>query len=90
MRGFKTLLKTGALGAVVAIGGLAATTTTASAYIACNRFHQCWHVHTQYTYPPTIGVSVYPDTWRWNRPGYRWARDRDDRGYWYRGRWRRF
>jgi hypothetical protein len=90
MRGFKTLLKTGALGAVVAIGGLAATTTTASAYIACNRFHQCWHVHTQYTYPPPLGIAVYPDTWRWNRPGYRWARDRDDRGYWYRGRWRRF
>ena len=90
MRGFKTLLKTGALGAVVAIGGLAATTTTASAYIACNRFHQCWHVHTQYTYPPTLGIAVYPDTWRWNGTGYRWARDRDDRGYWYRGRWRRF
>ena len=89
MRGFKNLLKTGALGAVVAIGALAAT-TSASAYIACNRFHQCWHVRTQYAYPAALGINVYPNTWRWNGSGYRWVRDRNDRGYWTRQGWRRF
>ena len=89
MRGYKNLLKTGALGAA-AIGLLAMTATSASAYIACNRFHQCWHVRTQYTYPIALGIAVHPDAWRWNGRGYRWARDRDDRGYWYRGTWRRF
>ena len=89
MRGYKNLLKTGALGAA-AIGLLAMTATSASAYIACNRFHQCWHVRTQYTYPIALGIVVHPDAWRWNGRGYRWARDRDDRGYWYRGTWRRF
>ena len=88
MRGFETVLKTGVVGAVAAIGVLA-TASSASAYIACSR-HQCWHVRTQYAYPAAVGIVVHPDTWRWSGRGYRWARDRDDRGYWYRGHWRRF
>ncbi|MEO8927555.1 MAG: hypothetical protein ABI306_10385 [Caulobacteraceae bacterium] len=86
----KTLLNTGALSAVAAIGIVAATAPAASAYIACNRFHQCWHVHNRYSYPATVGIAVYPNTWRWNGSGYRWVHDRDDRGYWGNGRWRRF
>ncbi|MDQ2860695.1 MAG: hypothetical protein M3T55_08220 [Pseudomonadota bacterium] len=90
MRGFKNVLKTGALGAVAAIGVLATTATSASAYIACNRFHQCWHVRTRYAYPARVGINVYPNTWRWNGSGYRWVHDRNDRGYWNNGGWRRF
>jgi len=86
----KSWLKTGALAAVAAIGVVAASAPAASAYIACNRWHQCWHVHTQYAYPAALGVAVYPDTWRWSGRGWRWARDRDDRGYYYHGAWRRF
>ena len=89
MSGFKNWLRTGVLAGVVSVGALA-TATSASAYIVCNRWHQCWHAHNQYTYPATIGINVYPDTWRWSGTGWRWARDRDDRGYWYKGRWRRF
>ncbi len=89
MRGFKNVLMTGALGAVAA-AGLLASATSASAYIACNRFHQCWHVHNRYNYPATVGITLHPNTWRWNGSGYRWTRDRDDRGYWYHGGWRRF
>lgn len=86
----KSLLKTAAMTALAATAVVASTAPSASAYIACNRWHQCWHVHTQYTYPVAFGINVYPDTWRWSGPGYRWMRDRDDRGYWAHGRWRRF
>jgi hypothetical protein len=92
MRGLKTVLKTGALGAVVAIGALAVTTTSASAYIACNRWHDCWKVPTRVAYPANVGVSWYPDTWVGYRgSGYHWnATVPAGRGYYYRGRWRRW
>jgi hypothetical protein len=85
----KSLLRGGAM-SVLAATAIVASATSASAYIACNRWHQCWHVRTQYDYPTTVGIQVYPDTWRWSGPGWRWAADRDDRGYWWRGHWRRF
>jgi hypothetical protein len=86
----KTLIRTGVLSAVAASAVVAATAPSASAYIACNRYRECWHVRTRYAYPPALGVSIYADSWRWRGGGWRWARDRDDRGYWYHGRWRRF
>lgn len=87
----KTWLKTGALSATAAIGIVAATAPTASAYIACNRWHQCWHAGaTRYAYPTRYGINVYPDTWRWHGAGYRWAADHPGRGYWSHGRWRTF
>ena len=85
-----SLLKTAALSALAATAVVATTAPSASAYIVCNRWHQCWHTHTQYAYPASIGIAVYPDTWRWSGPGWRWAGDRDARGYWAHGRWRRF
>ena len=78
------------VGGLAALGIVGATAPSASAYIACNRWHQCWHVRTQYAYPAALRVAIYPDTWRWRGSGWRWARDRDDRGYYYRGAWRRF
>lgn len=83
----KTWLKSGALAAVTAVGFVAASAPAASAYIACNRWHQCWHAGpTRYTYP-RAGIAIYPDTWRWHGRGYRWAADHPGRGYWWHGRW---
>jgi hypothetical protein len=90
MRGLKTVLATGALGAVVAIGALAVTTTSASAYVACNR-HDCWHVATKPVYPVSFGIQFYPDTWRGYRGrGYHYWGNHPGRGYYDHGRWRRW
>ncbi|HEY5071826.1 MAG TPA: hypothetical protein VII63_07310 [Caulobacteraceae bacterium] len=88
MANLKTLLKTGALGVIVAGGVLAST--AASADIACNRWHECWRVKERYTnYPPAARVVFYGDEWRATHArGYRWRRDRDDdHGYYQNGRW---
>ncbi len=83
----KTGIKSGMLAAVAAIGFVAATAPTASAYIVCNRWHQCWRAGgVRYTYP-VAGIAVYPDTWRWHGGGYRWVAARPGRGYWWHGRW---
>jgi len=86
----KTLLKTAALSAVAATAVVATTAPTASAWVACSRWHECWHTGVRYHYPARVGIAVYPNTWRWSGPGYRWAGDRGGRGYWSHGGWRRF
>ena len=93
MRRLNSHLKSGALAAVVAIGALAATATTANAYIACNRAGECWRVANRVVYPANLRVVIYPDTWRKAHPRARWLADRpdkDDRGYYDRGVWRKF
>ncbi|MEP6966928.1 MAG: hypothetical protein ABI906_02505 [Pseudomonadota bacterium] len=89
MRSLKSLIGTGALGAAAAIGIVAAA-TPASAYIACNRYGECWHAANRYAYPAGLRIAIYPDTWRKAHPRSHWLRDRDDRGYWNHGAWRRF
>ena len=86
-------LASGALMAAVAAGALAATTTTASAYVACNRWGECWRVKDRYTnYPANLGVIFHDDDWRRaHMRHYRWRQDRDDdHGYYSRGRWHPF
>lgn len=92
MRGLKTVLTTGALGAAVTIGALAATTTSASAYIACNRWNDCWRVPSRVAYPAGVGVVWHPDAWAGYRgAGFHWrATVPAGRGYYYHGRWRRW
>ena len=80
-----------ALGALVALGGLAATATSANAAVVCNRYNECWHVHgDRLNYPADVGISFYDDTWAFPDTTYHWVKDRDDRGYWLHGRWHRF
>jgi len=88
----KSTLVKGALIAAVAAGTLAATATTASAYVACNRFGECWRVHDRYTnYPTGVGIIIHQDNWRWGRHDhYRWRHDRDGRGYYRNGAWFNF
>ncbi|HEX3754994.1 MAG TPA: hypothetical protein VHV26_07955 [Rhizomicrobium sp.] len=84
----KKLLLQSAFAALIGAGGLAATTTSASAYIACNRGGDCWHTHDRYHYPTGFGVVVHRDNWRWRDRGhhYRWH-EHDGRGYWRNGLW---
>lgn len=75
------------LGAIVGAGALAATAGTASAYVACNRYGDCWHTNERYAYRPHWGIRVHGDDWRWRaHERYRW-REHAGRGYWRSGVW---
>jgi hypothetical protein len=83
MKNFSKILAAAALSA----SALALSATSASAYIACNRFGECWHVRSHYTYRPEFGVVVHPNNWRWGvREHYTW-REHTGRGYWRNGVW---
>ena len=71
---------------VLGAGVLAVSALNASAAIVCTG-PVCWHTHEAYDYPPTAGVIVHPDTWRWG-PGEHYAwREHPGRGYWHGDRW---
>jgi hypothetical protein len=79
----------GAAAAIIGVAALAGTATTASAEIVCNGMGDCWHTHEHYTYQPTFGVVVHPDTWKWedrDHERYRWH-EHEGRGYWKSGVW---
>lgn len=81
----RTLITTGAVAALI---GIAAGTTTAEARTVCNRWGDCWHERDTYRYPATLGVHFYGDDWRWrHRHEYHWRHDHDGRGYWRNGVW---
>lgn len=87
-----TMMKRAALAASAA-AALALSSTTAFADIACNRWHECWHVRDHYTnYPAELGIVFYGDDWREaHLHRYHWRHDRDDdRGYYRHGAWRPF
>ena len=95
MRGLRKLLGTGALAAVLAAGGMVATTTIASADVACNSYGECWHVGQRYnTYPTELGIHFYGDDWRKaheHDTHFHWMKDRDDdHGYYSHGEWHGF
>ena len=65
----KKLVLTGATAAALTIGGLAAMTSAASAYVVCNRDGDCWHTENRVVYPgggyagtPMTGISTRPGT----------------------------
>lgn len=91
----KTWLGTGAVAAVLAVGGVVAIPSTASADVACNSGGECWHVQQRYSdYPPGLHVQFYGDNWRREHEHdthYHWMKDRDpDRGYYEHGEWHTF
>jgi hypothetical protein len=70
---------------VLGLAGLAST--AASAAIVCNANGACWHVRRAYAYPPTAGIVVHPNGWRWGpRERFTW-REHVGRGYWRNGVW---
>ena len=82
----KKILLSTAVAAVMGAGALALSTAPASAYVACNRAGDCWHVNERYNYRPGFGVVIHDDNWRWRGRHYRW-REHEGRGYWRNGLW---
>ncbi len=81
-----------ALISLVGAAGLAVSTAPASAYVACDRAGDCWHVQDRVRYPRSAGITIHPDDWRWgrrDRDRYRF-REHDGRGYWRGGVWIQF
>ncbi len=62
----------------------------ASARIVCNEDGDCWHVQEEYAFPPTAGVIVHPDDWRWGEGQHFAWKEHPGRGYWNHGEWRGF
>lgn len=76
-----------AFASIVGAGALTLSVASASAAVVCNGGGVCWHAQTAYTYPPTAGVVVHPDTWRWSsNDHYRWN-EHTGRGYWHEDHW---
>jgi hypothetical protein len=85
----KKLLLSGVTAAVLAMGGLVATTIAASAYVVCNSDGDCWHTETHYTYPGTGFVS-HPDDWYFHQTwdaNHHWRDYHEGRGYYRGGLW---
>ena len=78
------------LGAAAGVGALVALAAPASAYIACNRWGDCWHTESRYT-RPGITFEYHPDDWyfhrSWTGRRHHWRDYHDGRGYWRNGVW---
>jgi hypothetical protein len=81
----KTITKL-ASAALLGVATVAITATSASAWIACNREGECWHVKDRYAYRAEYGVVIHADNWRWRGARYRWH-EHEGRGYWRNGIW---
>ncbi len=75
--------------ASLGLAGLAATTSSASAYIACNRDGDCWHTDSR-VQAPGVRFDFHPDDWYFHQhwDANRHFRDyHEGRGYWRGGVW---
>jgi hypothetical protein len=70
-----------AIGAFAGAVALAAMTTGASAFVACNDRGDCWHSGVKYEYP-NAKVIYYGDDWDWKAHNFRWHESSGDYGYW--------
>jgi hypothetical protein len=76
-----------AFAVILGASSLALTATNASARIVCNDDGDCWHVKTEYEYPPSVRLEVHPDDWRWKEGEKHAWREHEGRGYWHSGAW---
>jgi hypothetical protein len=72
------------------LGLLAMSSLSASARIVCNEDGDCWHAQGEFTYPPSVHLSIHPDHWRWKEGDHFTWKEHEGRGYWHGGEWRRF
>ena len=76
--------------ALFGAGVLIASMDSASAYVVCNRWGECWRTPYRYQYAPGLRVRFYDDGWyrrhHW-RHRYRWREEHEGRGYWRNGVW---
>jgi len=77
----KTILTTGAIGALTGAAALFALTTSASAYVVCNDAGDCWHSNVKTVYPDEK-IVYYDDNWDWKSHHYHWHEVNGDYGYW--------
>jgi hypothetical protein len=83
----RKILATTAFAALLSAGGMAVTTSSASADVVCNNEGFCWHTHDRYTYPPSATITIHPDDWKWrDNEKFSW-REHEGRGYWHGGVW---
>jgi hypothetical protein len=78
------------LAALIGASAIALTATNASARIVCNTEGDCWHVHSEFNYPPEAGLVVHPDNWRWRQGEHFAWREHEGHGYWHGGSWKEF
>ena len=85
MNTFRTLALAGLVGA-----SAIAMTTSANARIVCNEEGDCWHTQTVYVYPPTLGLTIHENDWKWKEGEKRRWREHEGKGYWKGDRWEEF
>jgi hypothetical protein len=68
---FRTL----ALIALVCASAIAMT-TSASARVVCR------HTQSDYVYPPTLGLTVHDNDWKWKEGEKHMWREHEGKGYW--------
>ena len=86
MNTFSAIAFAGLIGA----GSVTLISTNASAGIVCNEDGDCWRTQTEYTYAPTLGLSVHQNDWKWKEgEKYAW-REHEGNGYWKGGSWTGF
>jgi hypothetical protein len=67
------------IGAVMGVGLVAFSTSSALAYTACSG-NVCWHVKERYEYPAQSKVVIHEDSWK-PTAGIT-IREHEGRGYW--------
>ena len=50
------------LAATLAVGSVAAMAQSASAYVVCNRFGDCWHTDSRVHFPH-VSLTFHADNW---------------------------
>ncbi|MGZ4987697.1 MAG: hypothetical protein ACXWBP_06640 [Limisphaerales bacterium] len=85
-------IKTTAIAALLGAAALSGSVGTASAYVVCNRFGDCWRTDHRYRYEPSLQVRFHDDNWyfhrRWDDDHeHHWRDWHDGRGYWRNGVW---
>ncbi len=83
--------KTAALFGAVALGALALSAQSASAYVACNAAGDCWHTDHRYR-APGVTLQWHPDNYYFHRDWDHdhWRGHQEHRGYWRNGAWFNF
>jgi hypothetical protein len=86
----KLTLSTMAVGLFMGAGVLAATTSTASAYMACNHDGDCWHTDKKVA-APGVRFDYHPDDWyfhqKWDGNDRHYRDYHEGRGYYKGGLW---
>jgi hypothetical protein len=84
----KRNIKHALMAGAVAAAGLVSTAGGASAYVACNRFGDCWHTDTRVHFPG-VRLTFHPDNW-WDhhKTNHRYTWHDLDTGHdWHHGYW---